>query len=173
MTSIASIKTLVTMLREAPTLVGASIAFGDENISAQEYALPYLCVVPTGGQYKPGQGYFKQADTDIYVIWNVDTKLDLYLWAHSEDPSAEALDHVEAIEIFRAQVLQAINNQRPSGLFYYPVSERWSAYDDQITSRYGRALVLTVNCEVSIPDVLPAKVTPTGLTLNASLEAPT
>ena len=168
--SVGSIKPLFQALQSAPTLQGLSVAFGEENISAQDYALPYVCIVPTGGQYVTGQGYIKAADLNIDAIWGVQTQFDLYLWAHSEDAAAEAFDHADAVENFRALVLQALQYQRPDGLFYFPVSERWQLIENA-QSRFGRALVLTVQCELSIPGVLPPLAEVDAVDLTQSITA--
>src|SRR5689334_18409327 len=121
MASIGSLKPLLTMLREAPTLAGVSVVFGMENVPAQEFNLPMVVVVPRGGQYAPGQGYVKDADVNLAVIWGVNTSIDLYLWAKSGDPIGQPEDEADAIENLRAVVLQAFQYQRPNGLFYFPV----------------------------------------------------
>ena len=168
--SVGSLATLMTMLQAAPTLADASVVFGEENIAAQDYPLPMVVVEPTSGAFRSDgePGYYQNADVNLNNIWMKGQTIDLWLWAASLDPNAYPVDHADAIECFEAQVLQALQFQAPNGLKFHPVADRWQT-DGKAVVRYGRALVLTVVVDITIPDVLPVYATVETVTQTASI----
>lgn len=168
--SVGSLATLMTMLQAAPTLSGASVVFGEEMVAAQDKDLPMVAIVPVGGTWGPpgAPGYYQIADVNLNNIWMTQESIDLYLWAASLDPNADPIDHASAIEEFRAQVLQAFQHQAPTGLMFKPVSGRWQL-DQRAVVRYGRAYVLTVVVDITIPDVLPVYATVETVTQTATI----
>ncbi len=165
-----ALKTLMLCLQSAPTLTGCSVAFGEENKRAQDFALPYVCVVPGSGVFLADitPGYIKDANVYYNMIWGLRETCDLWLWANSTVEGAEPVDHADAIENFRARVLQALQHQRGTGLFYKAISGRWEHASDAV-DRFGRAYVITVEAEISIPDVLPTEVTVQSVTLQPEI----
>lgn len=165
--SIGALKTLMTMLEDSPTLAGVSVEFGEENINAQDVATPFVCIVPRNGTwYEPG--YIKELNPNIEMLWATTESVDVYLWDFDSSVNADLVDHADKVEQLRAKVLQALQNQRPYGLYFKPVSGRWSTMQEQ-QSRYGRGYVLTVQVEIGIPDVDPTEVTMDELTLTATI----
>ena len=177
-----ALKTLVTTLTAAPSLRNATVLFGEENINAQDATLPFVCVVPVGGPWSNPTdlpGYYRNADLELNNIWMTQESIDLYLWAADSDPSAQPLDHADAVETFRQEVLQALQYQvayadvtgtKHRGFKFNPVSGRW-AQMNQASVRYGRAYVLTVTVDITAIDVLPVDaLPPQTLEINPSFE---
>lgn len=166
-----SLKTLMVMLTATPALSGISLVFGEENINAQEFPLPMVVMVPVGGTWGPPgtPGYYKNASPDLNNIWMTQETIDLYLWNNDPDAEATEVDHADAVEDLRARVLQALQSQSPQGLMYRPVSGRWQLADKE-NNRFGRAYVLTVSVDITIPDTLPVLATIEEVTVNGSLQ---
>lgn len=168
--SVGSLKTLLQMLQSSPTLQGASVVFGEENINAEDFLLPMVCVVPIGGTWK-APGYFEFADTSLNAIWSTSEAIEIWMWSaadpHSAQPPSE-IDSADAVEELRARVLQALQFQAPNGLMYSPVSGRWSRMGDG-SNRYGRGYALTVQVDIAIPDVLYPKATVRTVTESVSI----
>ncbi len=166
-----SLRILMTMLAAAPAMEGVSLVFGEENINAQEYPLPMVVVVPVGGGWGPpgAPGYYKNASLDVNNIWMTQESIDLYLWNNDADPEATEVNHADAVEDLRARVLQSLQTQAPNGLMYRPLSGRWQQQDKE-TNRFGRAYVLTVQVDITVPDTLPVLATVEKVTVNASIE---
>jgi hypothetical protein len=164
-----ALKTLFNMLQSAQSMEGVSIAFGEENKVAQEYPLPYVCMVPLGGPWQQ-PGYYRNADIDIHNQWMTTESVDFYLWAFDTDADATAIDHADATEVLRAQVLAALQQQAPNGLMFRPINGRWQLFQDQ-SARYGRAYVLTVSVDITVTDLLPKDTTVTEVTITAEISA--
>jgi hypothetical protein len=169
MATIGSLEPLMDALTSAPTLAGASVVFGEENLASNEYPLPRVVVTPIGGNWE-SPGYYKDANPDVTAIWKTDENIELSLWAESTDPTRQLpIHHATAVEDFRAAVLQALQAQRSTGLFYKPVSGRWQLDQDAV-SRLGRSYVLTVVVEITVPDVVPIEATYTSVTLTEEIQ---
>lgn len=174
--SYGALKTLFTMLSASTSFAQQSVtlAFGEENKIAQEFSTPYVCMVPTTGSYKKdtvgfAKGAFdsatgQYANTDEDMYWPLSQTVELWLWAFDPDPAATAIDHADAAENLRAAVLQAFWDQRPQGLYFEPTGERWATMQDQ-QNRYGRALVMTVSCDVTVSYLAPVDATVEEVTL--------
>lgn len=165
--------TLMTMLAESPSMIGVSLAFGEENINAQEFPLPYCCVVPIGGplqQSGADGGYYLDASNDQDNLWNTREALALVLWAADESPTATPAEHADACETLRQKVLQALQYQAPNGLMFRPVSGQWMRSND-VTVRYGRAYTLTCSVDISIPGLHPVEADVDEVEINAALVA--
>lgn len=163
-----SLQDLVTALQAAPTLASASVIFGEENIFAQEYPLPLICIVPLGGPFTPAQGYVKNPPAGVRRIWSLEENIEIVIWTAATDPEATAIDHANAVENAAAAVLQAFEYQRSTGLTYKPVARRWQLLMNG-ESRMGRALVLTVAFNISVINVTPPSATVTGIVINDSI----
>src|SRR5258706_639714 len=162
-----ALKTLMTMLSEAPSLADATIVFGEEMVHAQDQALPMVVVVPTGGTWMM-PGYYKNGNVDVNNIWMTSENIDLYLWAASIESDSTPVDHANAVEALRAAVLQAFQDQQPYGLMYRPISGRWMLGHDEL-NRYGRAYVLTISVDTTVPDVVPVEPDVSKTTINATI----
>jgi hypothetical protein len=176
-----ALKTLYATLAGAPSLENATVFFGEENINAQDATLPYVCMVPTGGPWSNPTdlpGYYRNADLELNNIWMTQESIDLYLWAADTDPSAQPIDHADAVETFRQDVLRALQYQvayadvmgaKHRGFKFIPVSGRW-AQMQQASVRYGRAYVLTVQVDITAIDTLPVDaLPPQTLEINPSI----
>lgn len=155
-------KTFMGALAASTYLSGVTLAFGEEMIHDQSAALPYIVVVPKGGQFEASPGYATNLDPTIEAIWTVGEQIDFYLWAYDTTPGADRVDHEDAAGTLLGQLLAALQDQRAQytdvssiahGLYFHPVSERWQAMGEGFV-RYGRALVATVL--VPIPRAQPA-----------------
>lgn len=170
--AIGALKTLMTMLAAAPSFIGVSLAFGEENKIAQEHQLPYCCLVPIGGPLKQAGadgGYYVDATNDQNNIWSTTESLALYLWAASDEIDAQPVDHADAVEELRAKALQALQDQAPNGLMFRPVAGQWALGADTVV-RYGRAYILTVSVDISIPAIQPVEATIESVEITATIE---
>jgi len=155
-----SLKTLMLMLQEAPSLANASVVFGEEMINAKDQPYPMVVLVPIGGSWDM-PGYYKDAEVvspSTFNQWITQENIDLYCGAESTDPAATPIDHADACETFVGQVIQAFQNQQPYGLYYWPVSGKWVLAQDVINRR-GRAYILTVRVDKTIPGIPPVNAT--------------
>jgi hypothetical protein len=165
--------TLMTMLAESPSMVGVSLAFGEENINAQEYDLPLVVVVPIGGplqQSGADGGYYRAASNDQDNLWNTREAVALVLWAASTDSLATPAMHADECETLRQKTLQALQCQAPNGLMFRPVSGQWMRSND-VTVRFGRAYTLTCSVDISIPGLHPVEADVDVVEINAALVA--
>jgi len=170
-----SLKTLVSLLEAFLVPLGISVAFGEEYIRAAEYKLPMVTVVPIGGPWVPGGGgYYKSANPNVGGPWMTNENIDLYLWSADIDSDgrvkdeAKPIDNANAVENLRARVLQAFQSQtafyasdgvtKKYGFMFRPTSGRWERQADE-SNRYGRVYILTVNVDITVPDVLPVDAT--------------
>jgi hypothetical protein len=165
--SLGSLKNLYMALSTAPTLAGMSVVYGEEFANAQDYPLPLFVIMPKGGPFTPGQGYIKGMGQTIQVIWMVDEQIDVAVWASAGD-SAQPIDNADATENAAALMLQALANQRPSGLTYRPVARNWSQMQGAV-SRFGRGLILSFVAQVPIPGVTPSTATVTSIEIDESI----
>ena len=131
-----------------------SILFGEENIIAQDQELPYVCMVPTGGNYtQPG---YNQGGSGERITWNTTENVDLYLWSDAAvlSDTVDTIDHADAVEELRMRVLQALQQQTAQGLMFRPISGRWEMARNAV-NRDGRCYILSVTVDITIPDVAP------------------
>lgn len=176
-----SLQTLVALLAAAPSLAGVSVAFGEENIRSTAFKLPMITVVPIGGPWVQGGGaYYKDSDPSLNSLWMTQENIDCYLWSADIDSdgrvkdTAQPIDNANAVENLRCRTLQAFQTQQAQfksdgskryGFMYRPVSGRWERQTDEV-NRYGRVYVLTVNVDITVPDVLPVDATIDDVLLN-------
>lgn len=159
--------TLMTMLAASQYLAGINITFGEENINAQQFAIPFVCVVPVGGPWN-GNAYIKGLDPEIEKAWSTNEQVDLYCWSAVNtggvlDETATAQQHADAVFSLVTSVVSAFQDQRvgegydpaSGGLWFYPVSGRWQRMGDA-SIRYGRAYVLTLTTEIPAFMPIPA-----------------
>ena len=161
-----ALKTLFTMISQASEIAGnnVNIAFGEENKIAQEFGTPYVCMVPIGGRYKKDEpAYALDADPSIDMQWPLQETIELWCW--NANAGGVGIDNADATEDLRAFVLQALWDQRGLGLYFEPISERWALMQDQET-RAGRALVITVEVDITVAYVAPVNATVTEITLD-------
>lgn len=174
MASVGALKTLMTMLADAPSMTGVSLVFGEENIRAQEFRLPMVTVTPVGGSWTNGlPGYYEDANVDLENIWLTTENINLTLWACADmdaSPPPTAVDHADAIENLRCNVLRAFQSQAAQGLRFVPVSGQWALYDEQV-NRFGRGYVLTVQVDITYPSALPVDVTLETVEVNPEIDA--
>jgi hypothetical protein len=156
------LKTLFGALASSQALAGVSLIYGEEEVHTQALPLPMVVMVPMGGPYEESPAYSAAFDETIATQWGLTQAVDFYLWASDPSPTALAIDHVDAIEALRVNVLSALQDQRAHwtptgeterGLYYKPLAERWAQMDGAY-SRFGRGLVLTV--QVPTPLAPPA-----------------
>lgn len=173
------LKTLYLALKASTFMAGVSLAFGEESIPAQEFPLPYVVMVPVGGPVsEPGYAMDgsvspgkqpplpdQYLDTATDDLWEKAETVRFYLWAAAEPTTADPIENADAMESLCTLVYSALRDQRAqqdaSGNVYYglawkPTSEEWETAENA-ASRYGRALVLTV--QVSVPRVPAASPT--------------
>ena len=173
MSSVGSIKTLVAMLSAFLTPFGISVAYGEELIAANDYKLPMVVVVPVGGPWTQG-AYYEAATQEQNNIWQTQEQIDLYLWSADVDANgrerdtATPVDHADAVENLRARVLQALQDQAPSGLMYRPYAGRWEFAQNEV-NRYGRGYVLSVQVDISVPAIQPTEVTVDEVTITPEI----
>jgi hypothetical protein len=167
--SLGSLKPLLLMLQAAPSLAGVSVVFGEEMTPAQDIPTPMVVMVPIAGSLTNQPGYIRNVDPSVNMTWFVVEDIELRMWAYSSATNAQPIDHADAVETLRAQVLQALQfQQAPGGLRYIPQRERWDLMQNA-SIRYGRSLALTVQVEIGIPDVLPTETLVTGLSISATV----
>jgi hypothetical protein len=169
-----ALKTLFGALSASSFLTGVSLVYGEEEIGEQSIPLPMVAIVPRGGPFVDDPGYINALDPTVERVWGISESVDLYLWAFSTATGATAIDHADATESLRQLVLSALQDQRvqfdsqgnqASGLWFKAVSERWEAMQGGF-DRYGRALVLTVTVEISVPMATPPNATVTSETIS-------
>lgn len=161
------LKTLFGALQASAYMAGVSLVYGEEEVNDQSQTLPMVVMVPRGGPVDNDPGYVKGLDPTVERVWGISESIDLYLWAYSTATNALPIDHADATETLRALVLSALQDQRVGfdaqgneldGLWFKAVSERWEPMGGAFT-RYGRALVLTVTAEISVPMATPPNAT--------------
>lgn len=179
--SVGVYSNLLAMLSVAPSLSGVSLSFGEETNNAQEYPLPWVNVVPTGGAWaQPGYAHDENVNENSQG-WTTSESIDLYCWAFDpsvpiDTPSSYVLArHADQTIDLLTNVLQAFQNQTDNanpntgaklgGLMFRPQSGRWQTMQNA-DNRYGRAYVLTVGIDITIPDFVPPEVICTEVTLN-------
>ena len=167
MANVGSLKTLVESLQASAllTAVSATVQFGEESIYPQ-LALPCLVIVPVGGPWSQC-GYAAGVDQDINGAWTTTEQIDLYLWA-VDVASSTPIDSVEAVEAFRALVLQALMALPATGLRWTPVSGQWVTVHGDV-GRYGRAYKLSIIADITVTDQVPVDATVTTVTLNPAI----
>lgn len=169
--SIGSLKTLFTMLSAAPTLATVNVAFGEEMLSAEDLPTPIVVMVPVGGpwaQPSDAPGYYQGNDPNLNNIWMTQESINLHCWAFDTDPAALPVDHADACETLRAQVLQALQSQCSNGLKFNPVNGQWIPMSNAV-NRFGRGYILNVQCDITVPDVPVQYATVTKITLTESI----
>lgn len=153
-----ALKTLFTTLQASPFLAGVALGFGEELIGTTDLPTPCVIVAPVGGPWD-APGYVAGIDPQTENVWKTDEAVDLHMWAHSPSPTAQAIDHANEAELLRQKMLSALQDQRnqatssganATGLYWKPVNGRWLPMGNSV-NRYGRAYVLTVIAEISVP----------------------
>jgi hypothetical protein len=165
-----ALKTFYNALQASQYINGAAtgqavnLAFGEEFIDAQEYAAPYIVMVPTAGRVDPVDdlpGYVRNLPQDTEMICGIEENVDFYLWGFNTDPTAQPVDHADAVETLRQLFLSALQDQRAQyvdvadvsyGLSYVPLGERWLPMGKAFT-RAGRCLVFSINLVISITTI--------------------
>ena len=173
-----ALKTLFGALQASVFLQGVSLGFGEEMVAETDKSLPYVVMVPTTGAIDNNPGYAGGVDPNVEMIWGIHESVDLYLWANSSMPNAQPIDHADAVESLRQQVLSALRDQQAQGsdtnaiafgLSWYPVSERWQVMQGAV-ERFGRALAITVAIEISVPMLPPPEATIASYQLNKTIQ---
>lgn len=183
---IGSIKTLVTMLGGFLSVYGIDVRYGEEFVFANDVKLPCVVVVPVGGPWEQN-GYARDTNTSTsddfktysstseFNRWMTHEDVEIYCWSadvdangHEKD-TAQPVDHANAVENLRAKVLQALQQQAPNGLMYRPINGQWVRASGEVL-RYGRAYVLTVNVDVTVPDIQPVLADVEEVTITPEIE---
>lgn len=184
---IGSLKTLVQMLKAFFDVYGIDVRFGEEFVWDTTVKLPCVVVAPLGGQWEQngylkdtrrtttsGAGYAYYDSDERNNQWMTHEDIQIYCWSADVDANgmekatATAVDHADAVENLRAKVLQALQQQAPNGLMFRPVNGQW-VWAGSETLRYGRAYVLTVNVDITVPDIAPVDVTVAEVTINPEI----
>lgn len=170
------LKTLLGALQASTFLSGVTVVYGDEETNTQRWDLPCIVMVAKGGPYVE-PGYAGNTDPAVETLWETAERVDFWLWGASTDPANQgAIDHTDAIETLRQLLLSALRDQRAQytdvnnvayGLAYRVVDGRWETLANAV-SKYGRAYVLTVQIQISIPMAAPQEATVTNYQLNQS-----
>lgn len=169
------LKTLLGALQASTYMAGVSLVYGEEEVNDQSLALPMVAIVPTGGDFEDSPAYSTGIDPAIEAQWGVRESVDLYLWAYNA--SGVPIDNVDATETLRQLVLSALQDQRAQytdvasvarGLHWKPTRQRWQTMQGGWT-RYGRALVLTVETTIPIPMAAPQEATVTSFDLQKTI----
>lgn len=185
--NIGAIKTLVTMLGAFLTPYGIQCVYGEEFVWSNAVQLPCVVVAPLGGTWEQngyardplvssgGDPAFSYAPSQMERNrWMTHEDIQIYCWSADVDANgrekdtATPVDHANAVENLRAKVLQALQDQAPNGLMYRPVSGQW-VWAGSETLRYGRAYVLTVNVDITVPDIIPVDATVEEVTINPEI----
>lgn len=188
--NIGSIKTLCTMLSGFLSAYDIDVRYGEEFVFANDMKLPCVIVVPNGGPWEQN-GYARDTAhqntdangrTNVYYDstsennrWMTHEDIQLYCWSADVDANgrekdtAQPVDHANAVENLRAKVLQALQQQAPNGLMYRPIAGQWVRASEEVT-RYGRAYVLTVNVDITVPDLQPVLADVDEVTITPSIE---
>jgi hypothetical protein len=170
---IGSLKTLVQMLKGFFDVYNIDVRFGEEFVWDNTVKLPCVVVAPLGGQWEQ-TGNFRDASQYQNNTWMTNEDIQIYCWAAAVDANgreldtATAVDHADAVENLRAKVLQSFQQQAPYGLMFRPTHGQW-VWAGSETVRYGRAYVLTVNVDISVPDIQPVDATVITETINPSI----
>lgn len=173
-----ALKTLYGALAASTFLSGVSIVYGEEEVHDQSQPLPMVVLVPVGGTID-SSGYEGNGDTAVERRWGIQEQIDLYLWAFSSLPNALPIDHADATETLRGNVLAALQDQRAQysdvanvayGLSFVAQRESWKLMDGAFT-RYGRALVLSVATEITVAMPVPAEATITETDITTTITA--
>ena len=177
--------TLMTMLSASSYLTGVNIVFGEENINAQEFPIPFICVVPVGGSWQ-GNAYIKGLDPEVEKAWCSTESVELWCWNAVNtggvlDEAATPQQHADAVVTLLTDIVSAFQDQRvgeggddnSGGLAFYPVSGRWEQMK-QGSLRYGRAYVLTISLEVPFMMPIPvgSETTITEITIDSETIIP-
>jgi hypothetical protein len=172
-----ALKTFFGALQASAFLTGVSLAFGEENILAEDTAPPKVVIVPTGGPIDNNPGYAAGLDPSVEMIWGIHETVELYCIGFDIDPNALPIDHADAVESLRQKVLSALRDQQAQytdvisvahGLAWRPISERWQLMQNAV-NRYGRALIITVAIEISVPIATPQEATINSFQLNKTI----
>jgi hypothetical protein len=176
---IGSLKTLYLALKAFLDVYRIDVRFGEEFVWGNDVKLPCVVIAPLGGQWEQN-GYWRSgdpqvgADPDQFNAWMTHEDIQLYCWSAAVDANgreldtATAVDHADAVENLRAKVLQALQDQAPVGFMFRPTSGQW-VWAGSETLRYGRAYVLTVNVDVSVPEIATVDATILTETINPSI----
>lgn len=166
--SLGSLKTLLTTLQASALLAMApavTVVFGEEALVAYDAALPLVVMVPAGGPWEIG--YYQGADQDQDGAWSTSESCDFYIFAASTTSTAP-IDQADAVESVRARLLQAMQGQQDSGLWWAPVSGQWLTGANEL-ARYGHAYRLSILLSIAVPGVVPVDATVTTVTTTVTV----
>ncbi len=170
---IGSLRILYNRLTSFLAAYRIDVRFGEEFVWDNTVKLPCVVIAPLGGQWEQN-GYYQGADQDQFNTWMTHEDIQIYCWSAAVDANgreldtATAVDHADAVENLRAKVLQALQDQAATGLMFRPTNGQW-VWAGSETLRYGRAYVLTVNTDVSVPEIAPVDATIEEITINPSI----
>jgi hypothetical protein len=153
-----ALKTFFGALQASQYMAGVALQFGEECIRAQEPVLPSITMVPRGGPIG-ASGYALNTDPNVEMLWGITESVDFYLWAAASSPTAQPIDHADAVESLRQLFLSAMRDQQAQytdaasvsyGLAWKAVNERWATDNDALL-RFGRCLIVTCEPEITVP----------------------
>jgi hypothetical protein len=178
--SVGALKTLMTSLQGSAFLAGVNVLFGEEEIDDESSAPPKVVLVPVGGPWE-SPGYVAGIDPETMNIWETKENCDVYCIAFSTTTNAQPIDHADAVETLRQQVLSAFQDQRNTaatdgsnqpGLYWKPISGRWELRQNALV-RYGRSYVFSVMADISVPMSPPTnQATITSEQISATVTTP-
>lgn len=154
-----ALKTLFGALQASSYMSGVTLLFGEESKRFQEPVLPAIMMVPVGGPIDDNPGYIKGVDPATEMIWGIHERVEFWIWANDPSPTAQPIDHADAVEGVRQLLLSALRDQQAQytdvasvsyGLTWKPTDERW-ALDDDAAIRWGRALIVSTLPVISVP----------------------
>lgn len=160
-------------------LQGVTVDFGEEALPAQDRPLPRIVMVPIRGNHGPGYATDGSAgsedeltkpppiDVNTENLWEIAQQVQFYLWSAKlnngmQDPTAQPVDHADAVETLRLALLSALQDQTAmtdtngrvyNGLAWKSLGEEWETMKNAV-NRFGRALVVTV--QIDVPVVMSA-----------------
>lgn len=157
---------LNTLLKTAPSLQSNAlnaVLFGEEHIYDENRKPPAIVVVPMGGPIGMGTAPKGLDPEQVNMIWETSEMIHVHCWGKSYAKNANSLDHYNATDLLRQNVLKAFQFQRYDadpeddkindgpGYWFKPVNGYWVTYGDSVT-RYGRAYVIEIEVKILIID---------------------
>ncbi len=159
-------KSLAGFLKEAPSLQGVDVRFGEETNSDLNVRLPRITIYPFAGVLAAGAGMTPRGAVNpaVNMVWELNEMIQVHCWAKSDKLQPTALDHYEECEILRRNVLQAFRYQMyhfestvGPGIYFNitPSNTFWRT--DEAKIKMGRALVIELSMRIAITDVEPVE----------------